>query len=141
MWPLCCDDNHNTGPDDQPDAASYRSYVRIAAKELTYTELMQNLKAGNLYASTGDYFHEGPKFRGIYLNPESRTVRVEAEDCSEIHLKTGIRANRAVFAPYGETITEAVFTPAPEAAWFRIVLRDKNGFESYSRGFFFEDYL
>lgn len=140
LWPLCCDDNHNTGPDDVPSATSYRSYVWVASKSLNYEEFMKNLKAGNLYASTGDYYHEGPKFKGIYLDPETRTVRVEATECTEIFLKTGIRACEDRFAPYGETITTATFTVREEADFFRIVLRDKNGFESYSKGFFFEDY-
>lgn len=135
---IAADDNHNRTDDTSPYCDSYGGYIMIGAEKLDYKTITEALEKGQFYTSTGSNFHVGPKFRSIEF--ENGRVTVRTSDVREIWLMTKSRSCRIVIADCGQTVNSAIFDVSPEEKWFRLVIRDTNGYKAYSNAFFQNDF-
>ena len=134
--PIFChagDDNHNAAPLNDSDSDSFGAWTMILSEALTYPSVIEAMKHGNMYASTG------PLIREISL--ENGVVHVECSPASRLILLTGSKSPRRAVAPHGETISSADLRLDELAPYFRISVIDENGRRASSRGFFRSEYI
>ncbi len=123
--PTAGDDNHSAG-------GCGRCWTMIKAPELSYEALMEGYEKGNLYAS------EGPEIYSIDI--EEGKVKVKCSEAREISLHSQGR-----YAPYKRSKTElytcAEFAYSPEkmGSFFRIEVRDKDGFKAFSNAYYIDE--
>ena len=120
---IATDDNHNKKHQD-----SFGVFVLVNCDALEYGQVMNSLKAGDFYASTGPEIYE--------ITLEGDTVSVQCSKAKFISLSTcGRRAERKS-APQGEYIGEAQFKLADDDVYFRIDVVDECGNRANSRAYF-----
>ena len=123
VFPVAADDNHNKKHQD-----SFGGFVLVNCDALEYGQVMNSLKAGDFYASTGPEIYE--------ITLEGDTVSVQCSKAKFISLSTcGRRAERKS-APQGEYIGEAQFKLADDDVYFRIDVVDECGNRANSRAYF-----
>ena len=134
LYCIAADDNHNAIPDDSPVCDSFGGYTMIAAESLTYETVMQAMKQGRFYASSGTSTHVGPVIRSLVC--EDGVVTINTSDVREIAYIPDSRRCRLVHAADGETINTASFKMNPDDRWFRLVVRDREGYKAYTNAYF-----
>lgn len=122
---IAADDNHNGRPLDDPRNASFRGWISINTDRLEYGEIMTALKEHRFYASTGPSIYS--------LTREGDVITVKTSKARRISKLTEGRQTAAVFAPEGESITEATFKVRPNERFFRITVEDERGYKAYSQ--------
>lgn len=134
LFCIAADDNHNAIPDDSPVCDSFGGYTMIAAESLEYGAVMQALKQGRFYASSGTSTHVGPVIRSLVC--EDGVVTITTSDVREIAYIPDSRRCRLVHAKDGETISTASFPLNPGDRWFRLVVVDREGYKAYTNAYF-----
>lgn len=125
--PVLCtaaDDAHEVLSDDQ-NSDAFGGWVQIAAKDLTYKDIMHSLKVGNFYASCG------PEIKSLIM--EDDTVKIEFSDCVSANMITCGRRTEFVKAKDGQTINEAHFRLHESDTYFRITVTDASGKKAYTQ--------
>ncbi len=121
------DDNHDHLPEEHPLFDSYGGFTYIMAPTLTYEDVFRALKAGDYYASMG------PRFLEVIA--EDGQLRVKTSPVFRMQLSTKYRRAEAAGAPFGETITEAVFSVRPDDGYVRLDIVDEHGRHADTRAF------
>ncbi|MBQ7347108.1 MAG: PHP domain-containing protein [Clostridia bacterium] len=121
------DDNHNGSPKGTAKWDSLGGFVMIKAPELTYKAILNALKQGDFYASTGPEIHE------LYI--EDGILHVKTSPAAKIALTTAVR-QASVRYP------ESQYTPICEASfdlskyypgYVRITVTDDRGRMAWSQ--------
>ena len=123
-----CDDCHTLHSFGSPYNDSFGGWVMINADKLDYSTIMNALKNGDFYASTGPEIYS--------LTEDNGTVRVECSPAKSITLVTGTRRAKTVFAQQGEFVNSSEFTVDENDFYFRIRVEDENGKKAYSQATF-----
>ncbi|SFR62899.1 PHP domain-containing protein [[Clostridium] aminophilum] len=121
------DDNHNKKPFDDLLSDSFGSWTMVMAEELTYPAVMEALKKGNFYASTG------PEIR--CLTAEHGHVHVEMSGVQRAILVRSMKLCQNVYRPDGGEITGADFDLPEDTEYAYLILRDRYGKEAHTRAF------
>ena len=121
------DDNHDHLPEEHPLFDSYGGFTYIMAPTLTYADVFRALKSGDYYASMG------PRFLEVIA--EDGQLRVKTSPVFRMQLSTKYRRAEAAGAPFGETITEAVFSVRPDDGYVRLDIVDEYGRHADTRAF------
>lgn len=127
LFCLATDDNHNRSPIDSPYSDSFGGFTMIRAEDLSYSCVMEALRAGDFYASTGPLIHE------FYM--DGNAVEIRCSPVKKIYLKTNTRDCYICLAENGKTITEASFTLQNKENYIRLECVDEFGFHAYSNAY------
>lgn len=126
VYPVAADDTHKT-------SSCFGGFTMIDAPNLTYNDIMQALKTGDFYASTG------PLINSLYI--EDDFLKIKCSPCSKIMMLTNRRYTETV---RGTDITEAQISLKTFFRWngnddkgdyFRLVIVDKDGKKAYTRAY------
>lgn len=119
------DDNHSFGN-------MFWGWTVIKAEELTYDSLIAAYERGDCYAT------EGPDIYSVAI--EDGKVKVRTSPVRAIVVMSETKYSQKVVSRT-ETYTEAQFDYIPEkmGGFFRIELRDAEGYKAYSNAFYVED--
>ncbi|MDD4849255.1 MAG: PHP domain-containing protein [Gemmiger sp.] len=127
---VATDDNHDAYPVGDPRNDSFGGFTMIRAPALNYGAIIQALKNGDFYASTG------PELYGLEIKGDALCVR-----CSPVEkiyaVTQGRRCYMAVAEP-GHTITEACFPLRGDEGYLRMDCRDGAGNHAYSNAYFLD---
>ncbi len=94
--PTVGDDNHNRYPFDHPRGDSFGGFSVIKAKELTYEAVIEAMKRGDCYATTGPMIH------ALYV--EDGVLHIETDPVCGIFVRTDGRRT-AVELAHEDTLT------------------------------------
>ena len=131
IYCVAADDNHNVFPkgDVQFDALGGCTY--IAAESLTQESVIDALKNGRFYWSTG------PKLLGMEIRDD--VLRVKCSPVEKLYvIQNGRNYYRKTVHP-GESFTEAEFKLSGQEGWFRVEIRDARGQAAGSRAYFTDE--
>ena len=120
------------GDDNHVPSESGLAWTMIRANELSYEALIDGYKRGDCYAS------EGPEIRSIVI--ENGKIKVKTSSAARITVLSQGRYT-AIAGQRGKTITEAEFNYLPEkfGDFFRIEVRDPEGFCAFSTAYYTSD--
>lgn len=121
------DDNHNKTPLGEPESDSFGGYIMINEEKIDYSAVMKALWQGRFYVSTGAQI--------LSITRDGNTVTVKTGGAESIHMRTGGRRSKGVFAKVGETLTEATFVLDPTDRYFRFKVKAPNGGIAYSQAY------
>ena len=108
------------------------AFTVIKADKLDYAAIMQALRSGHFYASTG------PEIRALWY--EDGLVHIECSPAYKITVNMGIRRALHKTAPsYDAPITEATFPIPSEAQYFRLTVTDVHGRHADTNAYFLEE--
>ncbi len=124
LYCTACDDNHNANihKDD-----SFGGWVVVNSNSLNYESIMEALKNGEFYASTGPEIYS--------ITREGDNVKIKCSDCEKIFLMTGIRRYDAKYADDNK-LFEAEFKVENQDKFVRFKVVDKFGKSAYSQPFY-----
>lgn len=128
LFCLSTDDNHDRFPIDDPMNDSFGGFTMIKAPKLDYASVIEAMKAGHFYASTG------PEIKELYIKDD--TLYVTCSPVEKIYTITEGRRCYAKVAPKGQTITSAEFKLDGKEGYVRIDCRDEKGFHATSNPYF-----
>jgi hypothetical protein len=111
-------------PNDETSDA-FGGWVMIAAKSLSYRDIMNSLKWGDFYASCG------PEIKSLVI--ENGVICAEFSNCVRANLITDGRRTDFVSAKQGQTITSARFTLKDTDRYFRLTVTDQTGKKAYTQ--------
>lgn len=133
IYCIAADDNHNKFEEGNLRFTSFGGFVMIKADKLEYKTVMQALKSGNFYASTGALIDE------LYIEDGKLVVRCPG--AKRITFISSSRPAKSVFADSEDGVSYAEFKLKPYHEFFRVKVVDFNGKAAYSNAYFVEDYL
>ncbi len=119
----CADDNHNKGGYND----SFKGWVNINADSLNYGTIINALKSGDFYASTGPEIYS--------LTFEDNKVKIETSPVKEIGLATKGRRAPTIHANDGEFVTSAEFDIREDDGFFRLRIEDDKGKRAYTQAY------
>lgn len=130
IFPLATDDCHHL-------ESMCLGSIRIAAKSLTYPDVIAAMENGDFYATTGPEIHS--------LTLEDGKLKITCSPCRTIHVNTECRRAFRATAKQGELLTEAEFDLQgwyktcleghEDTAYFRLTLEDAEGKKAYTRAY------
>lgn len=121
------DDNHNKAPLSSPSSDSFGGYIMINEEKLNYPSVMKALWQGRFYVSNGA--------RILSIVKDGSAVTVKAEGAASIHMRTGGRRSKSVFAESAEGLGEATFILDPTDCYFRFKVKGLDGSIAYSQAY------
>ena len=132
LWCTATDDNHNHHPKDAPRWDSCGGFTMIKAKELTYDAILEALKNGHFYASTG------PEIKDMYI--EDNQLHVKTSPAARILVTTAARQAKIEYPQPGQdTLCEAVFDLSRVwPGYIRVTVEDGKGHFAWSQPTFGE---
>lgn len=125
------DDSHNDLPPEHPQSENCGGWVMVKADELSHKAIMNSLKNGNFYASTG------PEIKELYL--EDNILHIKTSDVKRITAISAYRMAAGRCAEKGETLNEATIKIGDDWKYFRVEITDAEGQKAFSNAFFLED--
>ncbi len=127
IYCTCADDNHNSCALDHPNNASFGGWVCVNADKLDYKSVIEALKNGDFYASTG------PEIYSLTIDGDK--VKINTSRAKQIRMTTCGRRAEVVNAIKGETVTQAEFTVKETDGFFRITIIDGEGKKAFTQAF------
>lgn len=130
MFCVATDDNHNRFEEGHPRFDSCGGFINIKAEKLEYGTIMDALRRGDFYASTGPEIFE--------LYAEDEFIHVKTSPAAKISITTyGRRASVATGEKEGDLITEAVLpTLGLFDRYIRVHVDDGHGHFAWSNAYF-----
>lgn len=125
IYAIASDDNHRRGRD------TCGGWIMIKADKLDYRTITKAMEEGNFYASWG------PEIKELWF--EDGKLHVRCSDAVRITCNHHYRRGLAVYAPKGETITEAVFEIPEEYGYVRVTVTDEKGRCADSNAYYTKD--
>lgn len=127
VFPISADDNHNASiPGD-----SFGGFIMVNSDNLKYDDIMNSLKNGDFYASTGPEISE--------ISVIDDVITVKCSNARSISLCTGGRRAERITAQNGDYVNEAKFKYTEDDVYFRIDVVDKEGNRANSRAYFVDE--
>jgi hypothetical protein len=99
----------------------------INEERIDYSAVMKALWQGRFYVSTG------AKILSIVKDGDAVTIKTEG--AASIHMRTGGRRSKSVFADTDTGLSEATFTLDPTDRYFRFKVRGLDGSVAYSQAY------
>ena len=118
LYCIATDDNHNICED------SFGGYVMINAAGLTYSCIIDALKAGDFYSS------QGPEIYEISIDDKKLKVK-----CSGVELIVVYTDSRIGYSKKGTNIQEAEFDLQGTERYVRIMCKDEKGHGGFSNAY------
>ena len=131
IYCLASDGNRNEYPMGHPLCDSFGGFIKVKAKELTYSAVMQALKQGDFYSSMG------PEILSLYI--EGLDLVVKTSPVEKIYVATESRNCHIKAAVPGERLEEARFPLTGREGYIRVVCRSENGLYANSNAYFLKD--
>lgn len=125
VFPIAADDNHN----DRDD--SFGGFIMVNSDALQYENIIESLKCGDFYASTGPLIDE------VFV--EGDTVTVKCANAKHVYLSTCSRRAYGIHAPNDGYLNEAEFKFIPDDIYFRITVVDEFGNRANTGAYFIEE--
>ena len=127
LYCTATDDNHNFHPQDSKQWDSCGGFVMIKSTELSQKAILQALKSGSFYASTG------PEIKELYI--EDGKLIVETSPVVKMALGTAARQAKVAYPDADqETITHAEFDLSNiYPGYIRLTVTDENGHFAWSQ--------
>lgn len=127
---VATDDNHNRFPVDGLLCDSFGGWTNIKAKDFTYDSIIEALKLGNFYASSGPELHE--------LSVKDDTVHIKCSPVQKIYMVTETRRCQYTVSEPNGTITEAHFKLDGHEGYIRIDCEDASRKHAYSNAYYLD---
>jgi len=124
VWCTATDDNHN----HNQFYDSFGGYVMIKAEKLEYGTVMQALKNGEFYASTGAQIDE------LYI--EDGVMTVKCAPAKSIVFTTEMRKTKRIVAKEGQPLTQGTFKIDPDDGYVHVEITDINGYKANTQPYF-----
>jgi predicted metal-dependent phosphoesterase TrpH len=121
-WGVAVDDAHR-----MPYEGA-RAWIVVNAERLTAADIVENIRTGNFYASTG------PEFHGFAVS--GNTIQVRCSPAIEIRFLTGDL--NAAFRVKGDGVTQAEYTPRAGDPYVRVEITDEKLQSAWSQPFFID---
>ena len=131
LFCIAADDSHGSLPPENVYSDNCGGWVMVKADELSYKSIMNSLKSGNFYASTG------PEIKELYL--EDDILHIKTSAVKRINVNTAYRMCEGKCAEKGKTIAEAEFQIKDDWKYIRIEITDVEGYKAFSNAYFLED--
>jgi len=125
------DDNHNVHPFSDPRCDSFLGATVILADELRYDRVIDAMKRGEMYATTGPTFDE--------ITFDGENVHIKCSEAVAVYCHIGSKSPAHVLAENGQVITQATLPVHPKARYIRISITDANGNRADTRAYFREE--
>lgn len=130
--PIAADDCHRNFPDGTPSTEYAQAFVMVKAKELTYRAIMDAIKAGNFYASTG------PMFENLWL--EGDILHIECSPVSGVYVHSGSLVKKSTVSEKTDCITRmevdiSEIRTCSSHIW--VQLRDTKGGKAWATPYWF----
>ena len=132
IWCLANDDNHNKFPYGDPRCDSFGGFNMIKAKELSYAAIIEALEQGHFYAS------QGPLIEEMYIEDNHLFVRCSPAVRVALRMVGRTGGRGTVYAPPGETITQAEFALQKADTYFRLEVTDETGKKAFTHAYSLE---
>ena len=123
---IATDDNHS-------EDGAFGGYVMVQADKLEYTTVVDALKRGDFYSSSGAVIHD------IWY--EDGYVHITCDDAEAVFLNTGTTFNGGAYMKDGKPVTEASFKLHPLMKYLRLTVRDVNGKMAWSNAYPIKEFL
>ncbi len=130
LFCTACDDCHTKAPIGSPYNDSFGGWVMIDAEALNYGTVMEALKRGDFYSSTG------PEILEIAKN--SGTISIKTSPAKSITMLTGGRRTEVKFAEENSPLTSAEFKLKAHDGYVRIRVEDYCAKKAYSNAYFID---
>lgn len=128
---LATDDNHNGLSPTHPEGDSLGGWVVIHAKKLEYSTIIDALKRGDFYSSSG------PAIHALYV--EDNVLHIDCSPVRAITVNSSGRAAGVQLAPAGESLTSAKIPLGKEFYdYIRVTIEDASGAKAYSNAVFLD---
>ena len=131
LFCVATDDNHDTYAPGDPRCDSFGGFTMFKLEKLTYASVIEALKKGDFYASTG------PELQELYIRDGALCVRCSPVE--KIYVVTSGRRCLMKLAAPGETLTEAVFPLNGDEGYVRVDCRDAQGRHAYSNAYWLDE--
>lgn len=129
---VATDDNHDCYQPGDPRCDSFGGFTMFKLEQLDYASVIEAMKAGDYYASTG------PELEALYIR--DGRLHVRCSPVEKIYVITRGRRCLMELAPAGEdSLTEAVFALRGDEGYIRVDCRDSHGRHAYSNAYFIGD--
>ena len=128
VYCFCTDDNHNKKEVDSPYFDSFGGWIQINADRLDYQTIMNALKEGSFYASTGAEIYS--------LTVDGDKVEISTSKAKRITLTTNGRKAQNLRAKEGEYLEKAEFTIKEDYEYIRITVEDEHGKKAYTQPYY-----
>lgn len=125
--PIATDDNHNWAMDEtSPYNDSFGGWTMIKAASLTYSNIFEAMKRGDLYASTG------PEIRELWV--EKCVMHVKTSKVCGISFLTSGRET-STRRSCKDDLTEHCYAVPPHVKFVRVEIADSHGGRAFSRAY------
>ena len=126
IYCIATDDAHS-------EVGAYGGYTMVKADKLDYITVMDALKAGNFYSSSGAVIND------IWY--EDGYVHITCENAQSVYLNTGTTFGGFVHAEGDEPLTKASFKLHPLMKYVRLTVVDKNQNRAWSNAYPIKEFL
>lgn len=130
LFCLATDDNHNAFPPGSPQCDAFGGFTMLKLPKLTYAAVIDGLRRGQFYCSTG------PELHSLFIRDGA--VHVRCSPVEKIYLVTQGRRCQMELAPCGQTVAGAVFPLRGDEGYIRVDCRDAAGRHAYSNAYFLD---
>lgn len=130
LFCVAADDNHNAARPDSYYWDSCGGFTMIKAASLSYGAVIEALRQGHFYASTGPEIHD------IYI--EDGVLQITCSEVDKIYVLTEGRRCHSKVSEDGKPLCGASFQLTGEEGYIRVHCRDKNGNHADSNAYFLE---
>lgn len=119
---LCCiatDDNHNVYPFEHEQNDSFGGFTMIKADSLSYESIIDAMKKGNCYASSG------PEIYDLYI--EDGTIHISCSPARHIRFTTDGRPSKSVNSVCDKFITHGEYEIPKDVKYIRVQVTGPDG--------------
>lgn len=131
LFCLSTDDNHNVYEPGDPRCDAFGGFTMLKLPRLGYAEVIEALRQGNFYASTGPEIH--------HLVIRNGALEVSCSPVEKIYVVTSGRRCLMELAAPGQTLTGAAFPLRGDEEYIRVECRDASGRRAYSNAYWLDD--
>ena len=112
------DDAHDIGKHD------LGGFIMVKTKEFTHRGILEAIKDGSFYASSGPLFHD------FYV--EEGVAHVTCEPCQDIYFQTPHRGDH-LFSDEGDRLTEGSFALNGDEEYVRVTIKNSRGQKAWTQ--------
>ena len=131
LFCVSTDDNHDSFAPGDPRCDSFGGFTMFKLERLSYAGVIEALKKGDFYASTGPELHE------LYIRDGA--LHVACSPVEKIYVVTSGRRCLMQLAAPGQSLTEAVFPLHGDEGYIRVDCRDGQGRHAYSNAYWLDE--
>lgn len=127
VYPIAADDMHHLKPDGQFQTEALGGYNMICSPSLNYSDVMNAIEKGDMYASMGPQIHE--------LSVEDGKITLKCSEAEAIFFRTGTRRGKYCFDATGGPKNEGIFNVQADDKYVYACVKDKFGKWAVTRAY------